>query len=190
MELSQEEAKIALIKIKSIFDNIESQREDYLVKDESIEDRIFEDAYHTRPSNLKTLVNEYASILREAAVLEYKERRRRKLFFANGDFAEPYWDILLDLFVHKIDGRLCNMTSCQIASCVPNTTALRWIRSMIKSGLIIHEDCPHDARVTYVSLSEDSFIQLARYFLERLASNTRIINAAALKRRLELATTT
>jgi hypothetical protein len=53
--------------------------------------------------------------------------RLRSQHFVPALFADPAWDILLDLAAARIDGRMVAVSSLCIAAAVPATTALRWI---------------------------------------------------------------
>lgn len=84
---------------------------------------------------------------------EYASRRRRDKLFAADIFAEPAWDMLLDLYVQRFYARKVSINSLCIAAAVPPTTALRWIGKLEFSGLIDRRPSPNDARVVYVTLS-------------------------------------
>lgn len=56
-----------------------------------------------------------------------RARQSRIRFFGNDLFADPVWDMLLDLAVARVEHRRVSVTSLCIASGVPTTTALRWI---------------------------------------------------------------
>lgn len=75
-----------------------------------------------------------------------KLRRLREELFPPGLFADPAWDILLDLYLAEMTGRRVSISSAAIASAVPPTTALRWIKLLVDLGLIIRVPDPHDRR--------------------------------------------
>ena len=52
--------------------------------------------------------------------------------FGEGLFADPAWDIMLDLFAARIEGKDITVSSAGIAACVPPTTALRWSATAIR----------------------------------------------------------
>jgi DNA-binding transcriptional ArsR family regulator len=83
----------------------------------------------------------------------YAERRRRDRTFPADIFGEPSWDILLDLFVARGEGRRVPTTSACIGAHVPPTTALRWLRLLEGQGLIEREEDERDGRRTFVRLS-------------------------------------
>jgi hypothetical protein len=93
----------------------------------------------------------------------YIERRRRSRFFPEHLFAEPAWDILLDLFVNGVRNRTISITSACIAGGIPATTGLRWLGVLEKEGLLIRDVSEEDARVTWVSLSDFGMDMMRRY---------------------------
>jgi hypothetical protein len=82
-----------------------------------------------------------------------KVRRDRDRYFPAEIFADPAWDMLLDLMAAQMEQRDVPVSSLCIAAAVPTTTALRWIRSLTEAGLFIRRMDPSDARRTYISLS-------------------------------------
>lgn len=91
-------------------------------------------------------------------------RRLRDSFFQGDLFADPAWDILLDLFAAHIEGDRVAVSSLCIAASVPPTTALRWIKLMNESGLLLRQADPLDGRRIFVQLSEAAGLAMARYF--------------------------
>lgn len=81
-------------------------------------------------------------------------RRGRDRAFQNaGFFADPAWDILLDLFVSHVRGKRPTVGDVCLASTVSASTVLRWILVLEREGLV--ERCPDsdDKRRILVSLS-------------------------------------
>lgn len=105
---------------------------------------------------------------------EYEERRRRNGYFDEGLFGEPTWDILLDLFSSQVIGRRISVSSACIASCVPQSTALRWLQVMIDRGLIERVPDPVDGRRAWLHLSEKTYLTIANYLAERAEQRTGI----------------
>ena len=82
-------------------------------------------------------------------------RRTRDALFPGGWFADPAWDLLLDLFVSELEGEQVAVSSACIATGVPTTTALRCINRLVKAGLLIRTIDPDDARRSIVTLDPD-----------------------------------
>lgn len=93
-----------------------------------------------------------------------KERRLRERFFEPGLFADPAWDMLLDLWIARASGRSVSISSLCIASAVPQTTALRWIERLATGGYVLRTADPRDARRRHVSLSPHGSSSLSHYF--------------------------
>lgn len=96
----------------------------------------------------------------------YQERRRRSRHFPAQFFAEPAWDILLDLFVNGVRNRAISITSACIAGGIPATTGLRWLGLLEKEGLLVRETSGDDARVTWVRLSDQGMNAMRGYIAE------------------------
>lgn len=82
-----------------------------------------------------------------------RARRLRDRFFDSTLFADPGWDMLLDLFAARLEGRRVSVSSLCIAAAVPTTTALRWIKTMVDRGLFLRESDPSDARRAFITLA-------------------------------------
>lgn len=93
-----------------------------------------------------------------------KLRRIRDQLLGADLFADPGWDILLDLFAAQDEGREVSVSSLCIAAAVPPTTALRWIGNMTEAGYLVRRQDPHDARRVYIELSEAMSAKLKDYF--------------------------
>lgn len=94
-------------------------------------------------------------------------RRLRDRFFQDELFADPAWDILLDLMASRLEGTKVSVSSLCIAAAVPATTALRWIKSMTDQGYLERRADPTDARRVYIHLSDDSAHRMAQYLHAR-----------------------
>lgn len=95
-----------------------------------------------------------------------RARRLRSRYFDDGLFADPAWDMLLDLFQAEIAQHRVPVSSLCIAAAVPPTTALRWIRSMTESGLLQRKPDPNDGRRVFVELSPSASRAMHSYFAE------------------------
>ena len=117
--------------------------------------------------------NEYLAkadpdVLYSLAFALYKSRRFREKLFDKDLFGEPAWDMLLDLFIHKSNGKTVSVTSLCIASRVPPTTALRWITLLTDAGLVLREEDTFDGRRAFIRLSADGEMALRRYLVDTL----------------------
>ena len=88
----------------------------------------------------------------------------RAQYFPAKLFADPAWDMLLDLYAAQLERKPVSVSSLCIAAGVPTTTALRWIKAMTDDGLLVRKDDPQDGRRILIGLSESAGDALARYF--------------------------
>ena len=95
-----------------------------------------------------------------------RARRLRARFFDEELFADPAWDMLLDLLQAEIAQHRVPVSSLCIAAAVPATTALRWIKTMTDAGLFKRRADPHDGRRVFVELSPGASEAMRRYFKE------------------------
>ncbi len=93
-----------------------------------------------------------------------RSRRMRAAYFPDDLFADPAWDMLLDLFAAELEDRRVSVSSLCIAAAVPGTTALRWIGSMVEAGLFERYADPQDRRRAFISLSPKAREGMRRYF--------------------------
>jgi DNA-binding MarR family transcriptional regulator len=95
-----------------------------------------------------------------------RARRLRARYFSEELFADPAWDMLLDLLQAEIAHLRVPVSSLCIAAAVPATTALRWLKTMVSNGLFIRRADPHDGRRVFVELAPEASVALRRYFAE------------------------
>ncbi len=95
-----------------------------------------------------------------------RARRLRERFFSEELFADPAWDMLLDLLQAEIGQLRVPVSSLCIAAAVPATTALRWLKTMTQKGLFVSRADPHDGRRVFVELAPQTSEALRRYFAE------------------------
>jgi len=95
-----------------------------------------------------------------------RARRLRGRFFSEELFADPAWDMLLDLLQAEIAQLRVPVSSLCIAAAVPATTALRWIKTMTEQGLFVRRADPHDGRRVFVELAPAASDAMRRYFAE------------------------
>lgn len=95
-----------------------------------------------------------------------RQRQLRARFFEGDLFADPAWDMLLDLTAARAEHVRVSVTSLCIASGVPPTTALRWIGQMTDAGLLQRVDDETDRRRAFITLTDKAADAMARYFAE------------------------
>lgn len=122
-------------------------------------------AFEPGPAAAPALPNLPASKVRGAI----RARRLRDQYFPSGLFADPAWDMLLDLFAAELEHLRVSVSSLCIAAAVPPTTALRWITSLTSHGLIEREPDLLDRRRAHIKLTARAGIAMRGYFnaLER-----------------------
>jgi DNA-binding MarR family transcriptional regulator len=91
-------------------------------------------------------------------------RRHRDEFFEPELFADPAWDMLLDLYAARLEHNRVSVSSLCIAAAVPATTALRWIKALTTSGVFERRADPHDGRRIFVALSDSAAAAMHAYF--------------------------
>lgn len=95
-----------------------------------------------RSAQLAALARRYAKL-----------RLKRGELFVSNLFADPAWDMLIDLFAAAHEGRVVTVTSVCIAAAVPSTTALRWLSLIEREGLVARKADPADKRRTIVRIT-------------------------------------
>lgn len=92
------------------------------------------------------------------------ERRSRSEFFKDDLFADPAWDMLLELYASELAQHRISVSRLCEGAAVPPTTALRWIKRLEDEGLLVREGDPLDARRVHVRLSTDASSRMSAYF--------------------------
>tara|TARA_R110000868_G_scaffold37022_2_gene130978 strand:- start:6992 stop:7408 length:417 start_codon:yes stop_codon:yes gene_type:complete len=93
-------------------------------------------------------------------------------FFPDGLFADPAWDMLLDLMHARLNGKKISVSSLCIAARVPATTALRRIGDLVAAGLAVRVKDATDGRRVFIELTPDGTARMERYLdLFRTAIN-------------------
>lgn len=92
-----------------------------------------------------------------------RARRLRDQYFRRAMFADPAWDMLLDLMAARLEKNQVAVSSLCIAAAVPATTALRWIKALTDQGLFVRCADPQDGRRVYIELSDETARALAAY---------------------------
>lgn len=94
-----------------------------------------------------------------------KARKSRSNFFGEDLFADPAWDLLLELYANKLGQQRTSLSQASNASGVPMSTALRWMVALEQRDLVVREKDPLDARRAWLSLTPLGASLMHRYFM-------------------------
>lgn len=93
-----------------------------------------------------------------------RSRRLREQVFGQDLFADPAWDMLLDLFAAGLEGKQVSVSSLCVAAATPPTTALRWIAVLQNAGLVERDSDPYDKRRAFIRLSAKAADAMRAYY--------------------------
>ncbi|WP_108811206.1 hypothetical protein [Sphingorhabdus sp. Alg231-15] len=93
-----------------------------------------------------------------------KARRLRDEYFNTELFADPAWDMLLDLMAAQLEGTKVSVSSLCIAANVPPTTALRWIKSMTGEKIFVRKADRQDGRRIFIEMSDETAAGMVGFF--------------------------
>jgi DNA-binding MarR family transcriptional regulator len=116
------------------------------------------------PAQMPTLSSQMSYMTLAGQLI--KERALRTRHIDHSLFGEPTWDMLLDLFHCAEAGREVSVSSLCIASCVPGTTALRYISWLEEQNLIVRHKDQQDGRRIFVALAHEAWHAIASYLEE------------------------
>jgi len=103
-------------------------------------------------------------------------RSLRSNFFEETLFADPAWDMMLDLMEARLRRAKVSISSLCAAGRVPATTALRWVKTLTEKGILVRRPDAGDRRRVYVELSDSAaeammgWLSVARQHLVRAAA--------------------
>jgi DNA-binding MarR family transcriptional regulator len=118
-----------------------------------------------RPAE-KGPISDVPEVSAETVRAVIRARRLRARYFSDELFADPAWDMLLDLLQAEISHLRVPVSSLCIAAAVPATTALRWLKTLVQQGIFVRRADPHDGRRVFVELAPETSSSLRRYFAE------------------------
>jgi len=100
-----------------------------------------------------------------------RARRLRDQYLRGELFADPAWDMMLDLMAARLEQNRVAVSSLCIAAAVPPTTALRWIKALTDRGIFVRRADPSDGRRVYIELSDETARALGAYLraVQRIA---------------------
>lgn len=108
--------------------------------------------------------SERASFVKAAQAIIRMRDLRDRMLGGQGQFADPAWDLLLDLYVATVEDRPLAVGDACVGARVPQTTALRWIDQLERMGKIKRSADPADRRRTLVSLTDTQLSVMDRFF--------------------------
>ncbi len=82
---------------------------------------------------------------------------RRERVFGDKLFPDPTWNMLLELFVRRIDKQLTSISVACLVSGVPARTALRFIESLVESGIVVTDLSSTDQQAHRLELTDEGF---------------------------------
>lgn len=92
-----------------------------------------------------------------------RARRMRGHFLDESLFADPAWDMMLELFHSELLHRRTTISSLCAAAAVPATTALRWLTTLVEKRICVRRDDPLDGRRVYVELTPEANQAMRKY---------------------------
>jgi len=96
-----------------------------------------------------------------------RARAARRQFFDTHLFADPAWDMLLELYALESEGHRVSVSKLSVAAGVPGTTGLRWIDKLESERLVVRTGDPLDGRRFWVELSALGS-RIMREYLEQI----------------------
>ncbi|PAL25911.1 winged helix DNA-binding protein [Sphingopyxis sp. GW247-27LB] len=99
---------------------------------------------------------------------EFHNRRRRDSLIRYDLFAEPAWDMLLDLYIQYHRGQPVAVDRLCTVAATASTTALRWLALLIERELVIRSSAAEDDGIVRVALSERGIGEMERYLRDFL----------------------
>lgn len=99
---------------------------------------------------------------------EFHNRRRRDSLIRYDLFAEPAWDMLLDLYIQHHRGQPIAVDRLCTAAGAVSTTALRWLGLLVEKGLVIRSSTAGEDGTVRVALSEQGIGEMERYLRDFL----------------------
>lgn len=99
--------------------------------------------------------------LKTARAWQHANTVKRVSFAKGADlFADPAWEILVDLYIQAAHGRPVSVSSACLASGVPPTTGLRWLNRLCQEGLVERNGDANDARRIQVTLTHEAVARI------------------------------
>lgn len=98
-------------------------------------------------------------------------RRLRARFLPSHLFADPCWDMLLDLYAVELSGERASVSWLSASANLPLTTALRRLVVLEQQGLVARFEDPDDRRKTLVRLTGAGIDAMDQFFSHFMAGD-------------------
>jgi DNA-binding MarR family transcriptional regulator len=95
------------------------------------------------------------------------ERTRRYDYLRSDIFADPAWDLLLQLYASELSQQRITVSQLAEKTNVPSTTTLRWIKMLECDDLIARKIDPLDARRVFLTLTHKGLLAMTGYLLAK-----------------------
>jgi len=99
---------------------------------------------------------------------EFHNRRRRDSLIRYDLFAEPAWDMLLDLYIQHHRGQPVTVDRLCMSAGAASTTVLRWLGLLVERELVIRSSSAEKDGVIRVTLSARGIEEMERYLRDFL----------------------
>lgn len=103
-------------------------------------------------------------------ILRFRDLRNE--MFGGQLFADPAWDMMLEIFMCDLTQQRISVSAACAGSRVPATTGLRWAKLLERRGILTRRNDPLDSRRVHLSLSEEAFTKMRLLMEHRLAGLT------------------
>jgi len=100
-----------------------------------------------------------------AARRAWKARRERQRIFGHAIIADPGWDILLALFIARIERREVTVSGASSAIGVSAPTLLRWVAQLIEAKLVSSAANGSNPGDRFLTLTDEGVKLMCDYFL-------------------------
>ncbi len=121
----------------------------------------------THPVGKRRTIDSVSPVVQQnLAATFYRIRRARDEVFDRPElFADPAWDMILDLLVAERKNKSISVTSACAASGVPPTTALRWLNVLESRGYVDRTEDKMDRRRHFISLTDKTRRTMNQFFV-------------------------
>lgn len=93
-------------------------------------------------------------------------RRQRAAYLPQDLIADPAWDMMLTLLRAEVMQRRASVSDLYAAAGVPESTAVRWLKSLEERGLILRSPEPLHRQWDLVQLTREASSALRRWFAD------------------------